>query len=124
MATSQFGCVPSIDENRYVCNLVFVEIPEQPSGNQVAVRAGRGRGQAANKTVFTGQRLDQNTSDFVILVHTPNSVGVLGQPVTAFADYQRDIVGLKQLADETLEIQGRLEQQLGERASLEEIFSL
>ncbi len=128
MASSQTGCVPMTVENRMFCGLVYVDPPNivegQPPPTKLTVRTSRRAPRGFEKEIYTGQPLAENPDSFVILTHTQRSVGVLGEPASAFAEYQRDITQLKALMDGTIEVQGRLETELGAVARLEEIFTL
>lgn len=126
LAGSQTGCVPVFNEGRLVCELVFVSVPREQAGeksNQVTVSSTR-RGVSSPKTLYAGQDLKVDPGQYVVLTDTPKSVGVLGQQASVFAEYQRDLIALRQLADSTLEVQGRLERELGEIARLREVLSL
>ena len=50
-------------------------------------------------------------------------MGVLGEQASLFAEYVRDVGQVKALLDSTMEIQGRLENSLGEIAAKEEVFA-
>ncbi len=78
---------------------------------------------AAERTRYTGQPLTESPEDYVILVDTPRSIAILGTQAAAFAEYQRDLLQIKQLMDKTVETQGRLETALGDIARLEERFA-
>ncbi len=126
MATSPTGCVPMNVEGRLLCGLVYVEAAPPQGGKpvtQVMVKPTRKSRRAVEKTLYTGQDLSESPENFVILTHTPRSVGVLGEQATEFAVYQRDVLRLKKLVDEAIEMQGNLERELGEIAKLEEIFA-
>lgn len=124
MATQQTGCVPSVVEEQWFCGLVFVHPPaEQTEAPPTKVMVSTTpTGRTFEKTIYTGaedQNLTASPDNFVILTHTIRSVGVLGQPASAFAEYQRDLMQIKQLMDQTVEVQGRLETELGNIARLE-----
>jgi hypothetical protein len=126
MASQQTGCVlDEVEDKGILCGLVFVHKPEEgdePGKVQVSTSQ---RGRTFEKTLFRGQEdLLENPSEYVILTHTQRSVGVLGQSASLFAEYQRDLLSIKQLMNSTMEVQGRLEQGLGRIKSLEEQFTL
>ena len=58
-----------------------------------------------------------------MLINTAQSMGVLGEQSSLFAEYVRDISQLKAMLDETVTLQGTLEQSLGQIAANEEIFA-
>jgi len=125
LSTGLTGCVPSIESDRFVCNMVFVTIEQNEDGTpKVLVRQNRRDRNSVEKQLYTGQRLDRDPSNYVILSNTATSMGVLGQTASAFAEFSAQVVALKALVDQTTEIQGRLEQKLGEVASMQEVFAL
>ncbi|MEM1415206.1 MAG: hypothetical protein AAGH15_09910, partial [Myxococcota bacterium] len=107
------GCVPTIANDRIMCNLAYVRVDEE----KLMVRGSRRARREIEKEVYTGQDLTESASDYVILVNTPQSTGVLGEQASLFAEYVRDVGALKALLDGIVETQGRLEQQLGPIAS-------
>ncbi len=126
-ASALTGCVVGLDEEsgRWLCNLGYVRMPEdaEASGN-VQVRASRRARREVEKGIFSGQELNEETSgSLVILVNTQQSIGVLGEQSSLFAEYVRDISQLKAQVDETVEVQGRLESSLGTIANNEEVFA-
>ena len=123
------GCVPDIVENRLTCGLVFV-FPN-PGGEEgtvrVASRPNAPPTRQVEKAVFVGgegQSLDESPSSYVVLVNNERSEGVLGQQASEFAGYVALIFQIKGLMDETVEIQARLENDLGQIAALDERFAL
>lgn len=129
MATQQTGCVPDVVEGRFMCGLVYVKFPEVAEGEQVSatvrVSTSPGSPNTYEKEIFTGQNLvDEEPSDYVMLVNTQRSVGVLGQQASAFAEYNRKLIEISQLMTKTIEIQGNLESELGKIAALSEVFAL
>jgi hypothetical protein len=124
LATTAYGLVPRSIEGALVGTLVFVDPPPAPpAGEQpqprteASVRATRG-GAAATKKIYTGQSLEEDPSQYVILVEGASSVNVLGQQANAFGQYRANLAELKTLLDKTIEIQGRLETELGQIAAL------
>jgi len=115
-ANNDYGCVPFKDGDNFACGLVTVNREDSKDGKTVKVAV---RGQSADKTVFSGQDIGTKTSDFVIIVDKGRSNDILGAAKNQFDGYARDLMEAKTLADQTLEIQGRLVQQLGEIAKLE-----
>ena len=123
------GCVPDIVENRLTCGLVFV-FPN-PGGNEGTVRVASRANAAATrqvvKTVFVGaegQSLSDEPNQYVVIINNERSEGVLGQQASQFAEYVALIFQIKALMDETVEIQARLENDLGQIAALNERFAL
>ena len=107
------GCIPTIADDRIMCNLAYVRV----DGETLHVRGSRRARREAEKAIYTGQDLTDDPSQYVILINTPQSTGVLGEQASLFAEYVRDIGALKALLDGIVETQGRLEQQLGPIAS-------
>lgn len=119
LAKSEYGCVPFKDGDNFGCGLVNVKRPEDakdPTKLQVVTRGG-----TYDKTAFAGQDLSAKTSDYVIMIDKGRSNDILGAPTSAFQTYARDLMEAKTLADQTVEIQGRLIQQLGELAKLQSL---
>lgn len=126
LATIQTGCVPDIEDKETMCGLVFVHPREEgdklkPGEINVSLTP---TGQTFAKTVFTGQDLTSNPSNYVIINDTKRSLGVLGNRASQFAGYQQDLLEIKKLMDSTTEVQGRVERALGEVASLQEVWTL
>ena len=124
LATTAYGLVPRSIEGALVGTLVFVDPPpapppgeQPPPRTEASVRASRG-GAAATKKIYTGQSLEDDPSQYVILVEGASSVNVLGQQANAFGQYRANLAELKTLLDKTIEIQGRLETELGQIAAL------
>jgi hypothetical protein len=69
------------------------------------------------------QSLLETPDNFVILVHPERSSGVLGEQASLFATYVGSLSETKGLLDRTVELQGRLETDLGQIARLEEVIS-
>jgi hypothetical protein len=126
-ATSmQTGCVPDEVEDQIACGLVFVHPRTEDDGlgpGEIFVSLTPA-GRTFKKTVYTGGDLGKDPSGLVILNETRRSLGVLGNRASEFTGYQRDLLDLKQLMDKAMEAQGRLERELGEVASLTEVFAL
>lgn len=127
MATMQTGCVPDMVDEQLACGLVYVHPREEgdelkPGEINVSLTPS---GRTFPKKVFTGGEIEgDGAKDYVILTDKKRSLGVLGSRANEFAEYQRDLLEIKQLMDKTMENQGRLERELGEVASLEEVFAL
>ena len=120
------GCVPMIEEERFFCGLVYVRIPEeQPEGEEVKVmvRTTRSSTREFEKTLYTGQDLSENTDNYVILTNPQRSVGVIGEQASEFGQYTAQLAEIKATMDRTMEVQGRLERELGDVARLEEVFA-
>jgi hypothetical protein len=124
MSTAPTGCIPQSNEGMFSCALVFVQPPElqegQPPPTTAQVRASRSSRRLVEKTIYMGQDLSDNPSQYVILTDGARSRAVLGEPATAFLQFNQQLLRLKVLMDHTVEIQGRLEQGLGAVARLAE----
>jgi molybdopterin-binding protein len=116
------GCVPSVAEGGggILCGLVFLE-PKEGSQDVAVVRSKMRASSTIEKKVFKGDgaALIAKPDDFVILIDSQKSVGVLSQGASEFASYAADLSELKALLAQTTEIQGRLEKSLGEIASMQ-----
>ncbi|MBX3250253.1 MAG: hypothetical protein KF901_23955 [Myxococcales bacterium] len=122
-AAALTGCLVAIDEDRYVCNLGYVRIPEeaQRGAAKVFIRASRRARQEAERPLYVGG--EPTAGESVILVNSAQSMGVLGEQSSLFAEYVRDMGMLKAMLDETVTLQGTLEQALGQIAANEEVFA-
>ncbi|MEZ4248353.1 MAG: hypothetical protein R3B99_08955 [Polyangiales bacterium] len=118
-AAALTGCMLAVEEDRWVCNLGYVRIDEG-GGSKVYVRASRRARQEAEREIYAG---GEPTEGQVVLINTAASMGVLGEQSSLFAEYVRDISQLKAMLDETVTLQGTLEQSLGQIAANEEIFA-
>jgi len=120
--------VPDIVDNRYMCGMVYVQFPDREEGEAVSsaveVSLNPGSPTSFEKQIYTGESFqDVEPKEYVILVNTQRSVGVLGQQASAFAEYNRKLLELNQLMNQTIETQGNLESELGKIAALTEIFA-
>ncbi|HEX5656382.1 MAG TPA: hypothetical protein VFX59_04270 [Polyangiales bacterium] len=112
MQGKDYGCIPFKADKEYGCGLVtFTKGAE----GKVSVNTRTG---AIEKSLFAGQDLSSKTSDFVISVDKARSGDILGGATSQFSNFVRDLIEAKTLADQTVEIQGKLTQQLGQVASL------
>lgn len=118
---SLIGCVPGVTDNRLVCSLGFVDIVEENGQTQVKVRESRAARRSVDKQVFSGQDLSENPQDYVILVNSAQSRGVLGEQSTLFNDYTRRIANLKVLLEEIMELRSTAQQGVGEIAAMESL---
>ncbi len=118
-AAALTGCMLAIEEDRWVCNLGYVRTDEG-GGSKVHIRASRRARQEAERELYAGGEPETNQ---VVLINTAASMGVLGEQSSLFAEYVRDIGQLKAMLDETVTLQGTLEQSLGQIAANEEIFT-
>lgn len=139
LANTAFGCVPFKDGEQFGCGLVTVSRPEEgaaASEGKEARGKRRGkdkdadsamklnvvtRGGTYEKEAFMGQDLSSKPSDYVIMVDKSRSNEILGGATSHFQNFARDLVEAKTLADQTVEIQGRLTQQLGNIAKLQSL---
>lgn len=115
LANTDYGCVPFKDGDAFGCGIVTVKRGE---GNKLQVVT---RGGAFDKTLFGGQDLSGKPSDYVILIDKGRSNEILGAATSQFQSFARDLMEAKTLADQTIEIQGRLLQQLGNIAKLQSL---
>lgn len=127
-ATALIGCLVSVADSRYQCNLGFVRLPEEGEeveepGN-IFIRASQRARREAQKALWVGaEDADLSSGNFVLLINNQQSMGVLGEQSNLFAEYVREISSMKALIDETAELQGRVETGLGEVASNAELFT-
>ncbi len=120
-AGSLIGCIVQLAENRYQCSLGFVEIPEGSEGN-VIIKPTKTARRGAEKELYTGQEIGEE-AQYVILVNNQQSMGVLGEQASLFADYVHQLGQLNTELQAAMEVQGRLETELGQIASNEELFT-
>ncbi|MFW5876960.1 MAG: hypothetical protein ACOCXM_09500 [Myxococcota bacterium] len=126
MASLQTGCVPDEVDEQTVCGLVYVHPREEDDDlepGQIYVSLTP-TGRTFEKTAYTGQDWGNEPNDYVIITDTERSEGVLGSRASEFTEYKGDLLKLQELMTKTTEVQGRLERELGEVASLEEVFAL
>jgi hypothetical protein len=76
-----------------------------------------------NIAEVSGEEEAVDPGTLVVEVDVANSLGILGQPASLCAEYQRELIQVKTLMDDTIAVQGRLEQELGNVARLEPIFA-
>lgn len=120
-AGSLIGCIVQVAENRYQCSLGFVEIPEGSEGN-VVIKPTKTSRRGAEKQLYTGQEIGEE-AEYVILINNQQSMGVLGEQASLFADYVHQLGQLNTEIQAAMEVQGRLETELGQIASNEELFT-
>ncbi len=125
--TNPTGCVPAIVEDKLVCGLVFLRAHDEDPALMM-VRSSLTTTHEFEKTLFLGQEDAQSAffespDNFVILVHPERSQGVLGEQASLFANYVGSLSETKGLLDRTVELQGRLETDLGQIARLEEVMA-
>jgi len=124
MSTTPTGCIPQSNDGMFSCALVFVQPPERQEGEPppttAQVHSSRSSRRLVEKTIYTGQDLTDNPSQYVILNDGAHSRAVIGEPATAFLQLNQQLLRLKVLMDETVETQGQLEQGLGDVARLAE----
>jgi hypothetical protein len=114
LANTEYGCVPFKDGDKFGCGMVTI----RREGEKVKAVT---KGGAYDKTEYAGQDLGAKTSDFVIVIDKGRSGEILSAPTNQFQTFARDLIEAKTLADQTVEIQGRLIQQLGELAKLQSL---
>jgi len=115
IASTDYGCVPFKDGDNFGCGLVSVS---KNSEGKLAVVT---RGGSYPKEAYAGQDLSAKASDYVIMVDKGRSNEVLGAQTKDFQSYARELMEAKLLADQTVEIQGRLIKELGNLAKLESL---
>lgn len=114
------GCVPTLGQGGMRCGLVYVDMPEEQGATKAQVRAVRS-GRAVEKEIYSGQDLRSNPTTYVILTNPEMSKGVLGQQQNAFVTYRKELGQLSKLVDQLTQTQGRLETELGNIATLQEL---
>jgi len=115
IANTEYGCVPFKDGDNFGCGLVSVS--KNAEGKLAVVT----RGGSYAKEAYAGQDLTAKTSDYVIMVDKGRSNEILGAQTKDFQNYARELMEAKTLADQTVEIQGRLIKELGNLAKLESL---
>jgi hypothetical protein len=112
MQGKDYGCIPFKADKDFSCGLVtFTKGAE----GKVSVNTRTG---VIEKQLFAGQDLSSKTSDYVITVDKQRSGDILQGATNQFNNFVRDLIEAKTLADQTVEMQGRLTQELGKVASL------
>ena len=122
-ASALLGCIPAIEEDRFLCSLGFVDIEEVDGSPVAKVRPTRRSRRGVEKTVYSGQDLNDEPDQYVILINNQASAGVLGEQASLFAQYARNIGQLKVHLDHVAELQGQLESALGQVAANEELVA-
>lgn len=112
MAGKDYGCIPFKADKEFACGLVTYTAGAEGKVS-VSTRTGN-----VEKQLFAGQDLGSKTSDYVITVDKARSGDILSGATSQFSSFVRDLIEAKTLADQTVEMQGRLTQQLGQVASL------
>ena len=123
-ASTLYGAVISrTEDGRLGGSLAFLSIEETEGAEPRVLARGTRGGQAREFQVFTGGEDQEVTSapEYVMLIDGASSRGVLAEQTGAFGRFLQQIRELKMLIDQTVEIQGRLLQALGEVARLEEV---
>lgn len=106
---TQIGCVPFKSQNDlFACGLVKVD--KSKTEGMVKVSS---MGRSFDKSPYKGEDLTAKGGNYVILIDKARSQGVIGNAGNKFKRYVRDLVELKQLSDETSEVQGRLIKEIG-----------
>ena len=129
LATTQYGIVPVVQNEVFASGLVVVNMPTAAEGQEglptKLMVSSTPNGRQFEKTRFTGEDQDitENPSQYVVLVDTASSIGILGRQASAFAEYRALLVDIKRLMDATVEVQGRLTRELGDIAKLEEVIA-
>jgi hypothetical protein len=113
LATTDYGCIPFKADKDFGCGIVAVTKGEE--GKVTAIT----RGGSYEKTAFTGQDLTSKTSDYVIMIDKGRSGEILSGATNQFTSFARDLMEAKTLADQTVEMQGRLTKSLGTAVALQ-----
>ncbi|MCB9661503.1 MAG: hypothetical protein R3B40_23040 [Polyangiales bacterium] len=116
LARPTTGCVPGVVGGQLVCNMHFLDWPTTPPTTPmttVPVRPSR-RTPPTDKTIYTGQPLTTTPENYVIITNPTTSRDVLGAQGAEFDDYRRSLAELRALVNQTIEVQGQLEQALGQ----------
>ncbi|MDW8247455.1 MAG: hypothetical protein RMJ84_12875 [Sandaracinaceae bacterium] len=126
-ATSKFGAVivpvPEDQGGGYVGQLAFLEPDPQGNPQKMLARPSRGSPGRVFSIFAPGASLGKEPTH-VLVIDNQGSRGVLVNQLGAFGQYVGELREIKALVDQTMEIQGRLIQQLSEIAKLEEVFAL
>ena len=113
LATTDYGCIPFKADKEFGCGIVAVT-----KGEEGKVTANTRQG-SYEKTAFAGQDLSSKTSDYVIMIDKGRSGDILAGATNQFQSFARDLMEAKVLADQTVEMQGRLTQALGNVVKLQ-----
>jgi hypothetical protein len=115
LATTDYGCIPFKADKEFGCGIVAVT-----KGEEGKVTANTRQG-SYEKQTFSGQDLTSKTSDYVIMIDKGRSGDILSGATNQFQSFARDLMEAKTLADQTVEMQGRLTQQLGNVVKLQSL---
>lgn len=116
LARPTTGCVPGVVGGQLVCNLQFIDWPATPPTTPmttVPVRPTR-RDRPTDKIIYTGQPLTTTPENYVIITNPATSRDVLGTQGAEFDNYRRSLLELRTLVNQTIEVQGQIEQGLGQ----------
>ncbi|MFK7992421.1 MAG: hypothetical protein AB8I08_40745 [Sandaracinaceae bacterium] len=107
-ASTRYGAVlRRIEGGELVVSLAFLSINETDDGIEIVAHGRRGdRGR--QMSLWDGEAEIGNAPEHLISVDGDGSRGVLADQSGAFVEYLRTIAQLKQLADQTVELQGRI----------------
>jgi hypothetical protein len=121
LARPTTGCVPSITGGQLVCNLHFIDWPATPPTTPMTTVPARPtrRDRPTDKTIYTNQPLTTTPEQYIIITNPVTSRDVLGAQGSEFEDFRRDLLELRTLVNQTIEVQGQLEQALGQIVSHE-----
>jgi hypothetical protein len=133
----QYGMVLTKVEDNFFGGLVVVRPPdaasaaaaaaekkdekkEEDTGPKMLVSSREG-GREVERSVFTGQEdVGEKYDNYVFLLDKARSMGILGAKASMFGEFRADLGATVVLMDSTVEIQGRLLQDLGKVAALKE----
>jgi hypothetical protein len=118
-ANALYGLVPQSTDDGIKGVLVFVQL--QPSGKALVRPSQSQPGRELD--LFTADTEVGSGANTVILIDGRQSAGVLSEQRGAFGTYAADLLALKRLVTETVELQGRVTTALAEIARLEHSFA-
>lgn len=128
----QYGMVLTKVEDNYAGGLVVVRPPEagaapaekkegEDDGAPKLLVSSREGGREVERTVYQGQEdLAEKFDNYVFILDKARSMGILGAKASMFGEFRGDLGATAALMDSTVEIQGRLLQDLGKVAALKE----
>jgi len=123
LMSSQYGMVVLKSGDLFSGGLVVMRAAEEqeegaPPKMLVASREG---GREVERQLWIGQDdFAESYDNYVLAVDKGRSMGLLGTPAQLFGELRGDLTATQALMDNTIETQGRLIQELGKVAALEE----
>lgn len=130
----QYGMVLTKIEDNFAGGLVVVrpqeagaapaeekKDKEADDGAPKMLVSSREGGREVERSVYQGQEdLAEKVDNYVFLLDKARSMGILGAKASMFGEFRGDLGATAALMDQTVEIQGRLLQDLGKVAALKE----